>query len=86
MIFMGKPNPLVDTLIVHLSKCVHVCSRDMCGYLGMLSSTINIPMVVYFAYGTVQLTFDCFAQYFKIIQGVRRTVRSRKQGNGPSNS
>ena len=70
MIFMEKPKPLVVTLTVHLSTCERVCSRDLCIYLGRLSSNINIPMIIYFDYGTVQLTFDCFAQYFKRIQGL----------------
>ena len=47
----GKPNQLVVTLTSRLPKCVRICSRVLCVYLGRLSSTINIPMVVYFAYG-----------------------------------
>ena len=33
-------------------KCVRVCSRVLCVYLGGLSSTINIPLVIYFVYGS----------------------------------
>ena len=34
------------TQTAHLSKCVCICSRDLCIYLGRLYSTINIPMVI----------------------------------------
>ena len=71
MIVIELPKPIVVTLTVHLSKCARICSRDLCVYLGRLSLKINIPMVIYFAYGAVQLAFDCFTQYFKIIQGLR---------------
>ena len=48
----GKPKQLVDILTVRLPKCVRVCSRVLCVYLGGLSSTIIIPLVVYFVYGS----------------------------------
>ena len=37
----GKPKQLVVTLTARLPKCVRVCSRILCIYLGGLSSTIN---------------------------------------------
>ena len=37
----GKPKQLVDILTARLPKCVRVCSRDLCVYLGGLSSTIT---------------------------------------------
>ena len=46
----GKPTQLVVT--ARLPKCVSTCSRVLCIYLGGLSSTINIPLVVYFIYGS----------------------------------
>ena len=60
----GKPKPLVVTLTVRSSKCVCICSRDLHIYFGRLSLTINIPMVVYFAYG---ITFDFYVQLYRSI-------------------
>ena len=48
----GKPKQLVVILTVRLPNHVLVCSRVLYVYLGGLSSTINIPMVVYFFYGS----------------------------------
>ena len=44
----GKTKQLVVILAARLPKCVRVCSRFLCVYLGGLSSTINIPLVIYF--------------------------------------
>ena len=48
----GKPKQLMVTPTTRLLKCVRICSGVMCIYLGRLSSTINIPKVVYFVYGS----------------------------------
>ena len=47
-------------LTVHLPKCVRICSGVLCVYLNGLSSTINIPLVVYFVYGSTAIfLFQC---------------------------
>ena len=61
----GKPKQSVVILTACLPKCVHVGSRVLCIYLGGLSPTINIQLVVYFVYGRVQLTFDFYVQLFR---------------------
>ena len=45
------------TLTARLPKCVCVCSRVLRVSLGRLSSTINIPMVVYFDYSSAKWSF-----------------------------
>ena len=48
----AKPKQLVIRLNARLPKCVSVCSKVLCLYLGGLSSTISIPIVIYFSYGS----------------------------------
>ena len=62
----GKPKQLVVKLTACLAKCVSVCSRVLCVYLGGLSSIINIPLVVYFVYDS-KPTFDLDVQSLRSI-------------------